>query len=153
MAPSFELTASDGRKISSEGLRGQKNLVLYFYPADFTPVCTKETCGFRDAYQELSGQDTEVVGVSVDSTESHARFAEKYNVPFPLVSDEDQELARKFGVNQGLLGKLHGLMGNTRRVTFVIDKTGTIAAIFAAELSASAHLDGAREAVARLSGR
>ena len=89
MAPSFELTASDGRKISSEGLRGQKNLVLYFYPADFTPVCTKETCGFRDAYQELSGQDTEVVGVSVDSTESHARFAEKYNVPFPLVSDED----------------------------------------------------------------
>jgi len=76
-APAFELTASDGRKISSEGLRGEKNLVLNFYPADFTAVCTKETSGFCDAHQELSWQDTEVIGFSVGNKEPHARFAEK----------------------------------------------------------------------------
>ncbi len=146
-APDFDVVAADGRHLRLADLRGQKNVVLYFYPADFTAVCTRETCGFRDAYAELAGQDTEVVGISVDDDGSHRKFADKYQVTFPLVSDPDRTLARRYDAAGGLL---HGLLGKTARVTYVIDKAGTIAAVFRGELSASKHVDGARATITRL---
>jgi len=147
VAPQFELTASDGRRLSLADLQGQKNVVLYFYPADFTLVCTRETCGFRDLYQDLQRLDTEVIGISVDSDESHQKFAAAHEIPFALVSDGDRKLAEKYGANDGLLAKLRGV---TKRITYVIDKQGRIAGIFDSALRASQHTDGVRALVEKL---
>jgi peroxiredoxin Q/BCP len=142
-APLFDLPASGGRRVKLADYRGKKNVVLYFYPRDFTPVCTKEACGFRDAYEDLIASDTEVIGVSVDGDGSHEKFAEKFGLPFPLVSDPSRELATKYGC----VGILSKLLGRTNRVTFVIDKEGRIASVLESELSASHHVEGVRRAV------
>src|SRR5688572_7062933 len=92
-APDFDVVSSAGQRVRLADFVGKKNVVLYFYPGDFTPVCTRETCGFRDTYAELAGKDTEVIGVSVDSDETHQKFAKKYEVPFALVSDPERSLA------------------------------------------------------------
>jgi peroxiredoxin Q/BCP len=147
LAPEFELTSSDGRALRLADLKGKKNVVLYFYPADFTLVCTRETCGFRDQHQDLQKLDTEVIGVSVDSDESHKKFAAAHEVPFALVSDGDRKLAEKYGANDGLLAKLRGV---TKRITFVIDKQGRIAGIFDSALRAGQHTDGVRALVEKL---
>jgi len=145
-APDFEVVTSGGKKLKLSDFKGKKNVVLYFYPGDFTPVCTKETCGFRDIYDDLASKDTEIIGISVDSDESHRKFAEKYNVPFELVSDEKKEIAKAYGAT----GFLRDILGKLARKTFVIDKQGSIAGVLAAELSASKHIDGVREILARL---
>ncbi len=145
-APDFDVVSSAGKRLKLAELVGKKNVVLYFYPADFTPVCTRETCGFRDAYAELSSQDTEVIGVSVDSDDTHRKFAEKYGIEFSLVSDETKSLARAYGATS----LIRDLFGKTGRVTFVIDKTGTIAGVFRSELDAKKHVDGARELIQKL---
>lgn len=145
-APLFDLPASGGRRVKLEDYRGKKNVVLYFYPRDFTPVCTKEACGFRDAYEDLVAADTEVIGVSVDEDGSHQKFAEKFGLPFPLVSDPKRELATKYGC-VGLLSKI---IGRVNRVTFVIDKEGRVAHVLEGELSASHHVDGVKKAVESL---
>ena len=148
-APDFDVVGSQGgerKALRLADLRGQKNVVLYFYPRDFTPVCTKEACGFRDAYEELQSKDTEVIGVSVDDDASHARFAERHRVPFALVADKDKALAKAYRATT----MLHSLLGRTARLTYVIDKQGRIAAVFDSELLASKHVDGAREAIAKL---
>src|SRR5262245_58302964 len=95
-APDFDAVSSSGEPIRLSSFLGKKNVVLYFYPGDFTPVCTRETCMFRDAYEELADGETEVIGVSVDSDESHRKFAGKYGLRFSLVSDRDKEIARKY---------------------------------------------------------
>jgi peroxiredoxin Q/BCP len=120
-------------------------VVLYFYPRDFTPVCTKEACGFREAYADLA-RDTEVIGISVDEDASHARFASKHKLPFPLVSDSNMSLARAYGATS----LLRNLFGSTKRVTYVIDKQGRVAAVFKSELFASQHVDGARATIEKL---
>jgi thioredoxin-dependent peroxiredoxin len=150
-APAFDVQASDGKRIRLEDFRGKRNVVLYFYPKDFYPkdftrVCTTETCGFRDMYQELMGKDTEVIGVSLDSDESHNKFAAANRVPFPLIADKDRTLAKSYEA----IGPLRGLIGIVKRVTFVIDKQGKIAEILQAELNADTHLDGVRAALAKL---
>jgi len=145
-APAFDVTASDGRKLKLEDFKGKKNVVLYFYPKDFTMVCTAEACGFRDMYEDLVSKDTEVIGVSVDDDESHRGFAAKHRVPFPLVADPDKSLAKKYDV----FGGLRGLFGVTQRVTYVIDKQGKIGGVFASELRAGKHLEGVKETIARL---
>ena len=145
-APSFDLTASDGRRVRSEDLRGKKNVVLYFYPADFTPVCTAEACGFRDMYTDLASQDTEVIGVSVDSEAKHQAFAQKHDVPFPLVADPSRNLARKYDA----AGGLSALVGKAQRITYVIGKDGTIHGVFDSALFAKRHLDGVRETLRHL---
>src|SRR5262245_60599967 len=92
-APDFDVTARQSgasRRLRLSDFRGQKNVVLYFYPRDFTPVCTAEACGFRDMYEELASQDTEVIGVSVDDDASHDRFAAHHHVTFPLVADPER---------------------------------------------------------------
>lgn len=145
-APDFDVVSSSGKRLKLADFAGSKNVVLYFYPGDFTPVCTKETCGFNAAYDELAGSDTEVIGVSVDSDESHRKFAEKYGLQFDLVSDGDKELARKYEATS----LIRDLLGKTSRITYVIDKKGEIAGVFKGELSASKHVDGARELIKKL---
>jgi peroxiredoxin Q/BCP len=145
-APDFEVVASNGKRIKLSELVGKKNVVLYFYPGDFTPVCTKETCGFRDAYQELASSDTEVIGVSVDSDDSHRKFAEKYGVQFDLVSDANKELAKKYQATSFL----RDILGKLGRITYVIDKKGEIAGVFQGELSANKHVHGARDLIKKL---
>lgn len=149
-APDFEVTASDGRRVALADLRGKKNLVLYFYPGDFTPVCTKETCSFRDMYADLVSKDTEVLGVSTDDDASHAKFAAKYDVGFPLAADPEMRLARLYGVQDGPLGLLRDLLKRVRRVTYVIDKRGKIAGVFTGELQAAKHTVGVQKLVAEL---
>jgi peroxiredoxin Q/BCP len=145
-APEFDVTSSAGKRLKLSDLAGKKNVVLYFYPGDFTPVCTKETCGFRDAFAELESAETEVIGVSVDSDDSHRKFAEKYGIPFSLVSDENKELAKKYEATSFL----RDILGKTSRITYVIDKRGEIAGVFQGELSASKHVEGARELIKKL---
>jgi peroxiredoxin Q/BCP len=145
-APAFEAPDEAGQTWQSSKHIGKKIIVLYFYPGDFTPICTKETCGFRDMMGELESADTEVIGVSVDSNESHEKFAAEYKVPFALVSDSDRKLAKTYGATS-LLGNLLGKVG---RVTFVIDKKWTIAGVFQAELSAAKHVDGVKAAIKKL---
>lgn len=146
-APDFDVTSSAGAKLRLADFLGKKNVVLYFYPADFTLVCTRETCGFRDAYEELASKDTEVIGISIDSDASHERFAKEYKVPFALVSDEGRTLSKSYDAS----GFLQGLIGKVARVTYVIDKKGEIAGVFESELRASKHVDGVRELIRKLS--
>jgi len=145
-APDFDVVSSSGKRLRLADFAGQKNIVLYFYPGDFTPVCTKETCGFNSVYDELSSAETEVIGVSVDSDESHRKFKEKYGLQFDLISDGDKELARKYEATS----LLRDLLGKASRVTYVIDKKGEIAGVFKGELSASKHVEGARDLIRKL---
>ena len=130
-APAFQATAVggnyDGQAVSLSGLRG-KTVVLYFYPKDDTPGCTKQACGLRDAWRDLAGK-AEVFGVSTDPVKSHAKFIEKFNLPFPLLSDPEKEIVTAFGVwvEKSMYGKKY--MG-TERSTFVIGPDGKVKAIF-----------------------
>ncbi len=127
-APDFTLPSDTGEKISLKDFRGKK-VVLYFYPKDDTPGCTKEACSFRDNIDRILQKDAVVLGVSADSIESHKKFKEKYNLNFPLLSDEKHKVLEKYGVwkEKKLYGKK--FMG-TVRTTFIIDENGKIAHIF-----------------------
>jgi peroxiredoxin Q/BCP len=145
-APLFDVTAHDGRRIALSDFAGKRNVVLFFYPKDETSICTKEACGFRDAYEELMGQDTEVIGVSYDSNASHDQFARRHHLPFPLLPDTSRALAKAYGATS-LIG---GLFNTPSRITFLIGKNGAIAGIFRGALSADVHVEGIREAVKKL---
>jgi peroxiredoxin Q/BCP len=122
-APDFTLMDEQGRPVSLKDFLGKKPVVLYFYPKDFTSGCTTEACSFRDDYKAYAEKGAVVIGVSLDSVESHTRFSEKYELPFALLSDNRKEVAKAYGV----LG-IGGLMA--KRVTFIVNKQGQIAAIF-----------------------
>ncbi len=127
-APDFSLPTGDGKTLSLKDLRGKK-VVLYFYPKDNTSGCTKEACSFRDEIKKFERKGTVIVGVSADSVESHRKFAGKFDLPFPLVSDEKKDVISAYGV-----WKKKSLYGRTflgiERTTFVIDETGKIAQIY-----------------------
>jgi peroxiredoxin Q/BCP len=127
-APDFTLPVGSGGKLSLKDLKGKK-VVLYFYPKDDTPGCTREACSFRDNISVLQKRGAVVIGVSTDSVESHGKFATKYKLPFTLVSDEEKELVKKYGVWQekSMYGRKY--MG-TVRTTFLIDEKGIISHIF-----------------------
>lgn len=95
-APLFTLKDESGEKVSLKSLRG-KNVIVYFYPKDDTPGCTKEACGFRDLHGEFSSADTVILGISPDGAESHARFIDKFDLPFTLLSDPDRKVMEKYG--------------------------------------------------------
>lgn len=95
-APDFTLTDAEGKSVSLKDFRG-KDLILYFYPKDDTPGCTKEACGFRDAWKELQQLGVTVVGVSADGADSHQKFIRKYKLPFPLLTDPDYTVMKKYG--------------------------------------------------------
>ena len=127
-APSFALKDQTGEVISLDSLKG-KNVVLYFYPKDDTSGCTKEACNFRDELPKFSKLDAVILGVSPDSVESHRKFAEKYKLPFSLLSDEKKEVCDKYSVWQekSMYGKKY--MGVVR-TTFIINDKGIIKKIF-----------------------
>jgi peroxiredoxin Q/BCP len=148
-APDFEVTARQAgkdRALSLRGILAEKNLVLYFYPRDFTTVCTREACGFQSSYAELFASDTEVVGVSVDDAETHDRFAREHGIEFPLVSDPSRLLARRYHATS----IVRDVMGVAARLTYVIGRGGRIEGIFDSAIRASHHVDGARGVIARL---
>ncbi|HET7224248.1 MAG TPA: thioredoxin-dependent thiol peroxidase [Candidatus Eisenbacteria bacterium] len=128
-APDFTLPSTSGEPVSLRQFKGRKTVVLYFYPKDDTPGCTREACDFRDHHAELEAANVVVLGVSPDPMESHLKFRDKQHLPFPLLSDEDASIARMYGVwkQKNLYGKKS--MG-IERTTFVIDKTGRIAQIW-----------------------
>ncbi len=147
-APAFSLPASTGKKISLKDFSGEKNVVLYFYPKDDTPGCTKEACGFRDDLKKFAAKDTVVLGISPDSVESHQKFTEKFSLPFPLLADEGHAIAEKYGVwvEKNMYGKKS--MG-VQRATFLIDKEGKIAAAWP-RVQVDGHVDAVAEAVKKL---
>lgn len=123
-APEFEVKDQNGNTVKLSDFRGKK-VILYFYPKDNTPGCTKEACNFRDNYQSLQGKGFEVLGVSTDSEKSHLKFIDKYDLPFTLLVDEDKELVNKYGVwgPKKFMGKEYD---GLHRTTFIIDEEGKI---------------------------
>jgi len=128
-APDFTLPSTTGENISLRQYKGKKTVVLYFYPKDETPGCTREACDFRDHSAEFEKLNVVVLGISNDNMESHNHFREKHKLPFPLLVDEDASVSKMFGVykQRNLYGKKY--MG-IERTTFVIDRTGRIAQIY-----------------------
>jgi len=128
-APEFSLPSTSGEPISLKQYKGKKTVILYFYPKDETPGCTREACDFRDHSAELEAHQAVILGVSNDPIDSHHAFREKHKLPFPLLSDEDAAVSKAYGVykQKNLYGKKY--MG-IERTTFVIDRTGRIAQIY-----------------------
>lgn len=122
---------------------GKKNIVLYFYPKDETPGCTKEACSFRDSYQQLTELDAEVLGVSGQSVESHKSFATHYGLPFILLADVGNKVRELYGVPQSM-----GIMPG--RVTYIIDKKGVVRHIFNSQTQAQRHVEEAKQTLAML---
>lgn len=126
-APDFTLPDKDGKNVSLSDFLGKK-VVLYFYPKDNTPGCTRQACAFAGAYSQFKAKGVEVIGVSRDSVASHIRFAEKYNLPFIILSDTGLDAIEKYGVWQEK--KLYGKVSmGVVRTTFIIDEQGNIADI------------------------
>jgi peroxiredoxin Q/BCP len=128
-APAFTLPASDGSKVSLRDYRGREKVVLYFYPKDNTPGCTKEACGFRDSIAGVRRKGAVVLGISRDSVASHEKFIAKFELPFLLLSDVTGEVCEKYGVlkeKESAGRKVTGIV----RSTFVIDTDGRIKKIF-----------------------
>lgn len=123
-APNFNLPDQNGTTHTLQDFRG-KWLVLYFYPKDDTPGCTQEACAFRDDLNQLAEMGSEVVGVSVDDSASHAEFAKKYHLPFPLLADKTGEVAASYGALMNL-----GIIKLARRFTFLIDPQGNISKVY-----------------------
>lgn len=132
--PNFKLKNQDGRDVSLSSFKG-KPLVLYFYPADESPGCTKEACAFRDSYDAFKRAGAQVVGISVDNPASHKAFAKKYRLPFVLLSDENNQVRKQWGVPSDLFGALPG------RQTYVMDKKGVVQLIYNNQFQPEKHID------------
>lgn len=142
-APSFEAPDQNGEMVRSSDLAGQRYLI-YFYPHDDTPVCTKQAIGFEDSRQGLESLDVAVLGVSANSVGSHARFAKKYDLGFRLLADPDRRLIKDFGAD--------GFLGRISRVSYLVGPDGRVEAVHKAELSAKSHIEWAKREVERRSG-
>jgi peroxiredoxin Q/BCP len=128
VAPNFAAKDANGETVRLKDLRGQK-VVLYFYPKDDTPGCTKEACSFRDAFADFKKRDIKVLGVSTDSEASHKKFAAKYKLPFTLLADPDHSIANAYGVygEKKFMGRTY--LG-VKRITFLIDEKGRVKKVF-----------------------
>jgi peroxiredoxin Q/BCP len=146
-SPSPTLKSEDhrGRTVDLEAMRAQGPVVLFFYPADFTPVCTKEACGFQAAQPDFAALGAQIVGISADPPQSHRKFAQRYGLDYSLVTDPG-DLADRFGV-----ARPFGL--GTRRVTYVIDPEGIVRGAFHHELRAEKHLKQVSELLHKLTRR
>ncbi len=127
-APDFTSTDQSGKQVSLSDFKGKK-VVLYFYPKDDTPGCTKEACNFRDNYKQLQDEGFEVLGVSADTEKKHQKFVEKYDLPFTLLADTDKEVINAYGVwgKKKFMGREYD---GIHRETFVIDENGKIEKVF-----------------------
>ena len=144
-APAFKTTDANGEDVSLKDLRGQK-VVLYFYPKDDTPGCTKEACSFRDAFSKFKKSGITILGVSPDSEKSHQKFATKYKLPFTLLADKEHAIADAYGVwgEKKFMGRTY--MG-VHRKTFLIDEKGKIKKVFE-KVKPEEHADEVLEAFA-----
>ena len=142
-APVFESVSDDGSKFSLSELIGKTNIVLYFYPKDFTTGCTKEACTFRDNWDKVLALGATVVGISSDDTQTHADFKKKHDLPFTLVSDETKSIRKLYGATGTFL---------PQRVTFVVDKSGKIRNIFNSQLNITRHVEEALKTLGEMSG-
>ncbi|GAB3677365.1 peroxiredoxin [Salinisphaera aquimarina] len=135
-APVIDRIAHDGERVNTAAEPDARPVVVYFYPRDDTPVCTRQACSFRDHLGEFNALDAQVIGVSADDDASHRDFAERHALTFPLISDHDGSLSQAFGVGRAL-----GVLAN--RVTFVIDRHGVIVMRYQAQLAAARHVEKA----------
>jgi thioredoxin-dependent peroxiredoxin len=142
-APDFTLPSQSGEMVSLKDFLGTRVVILYFYPKDETPECTKEACTFMDEHEQFGKLDAEVIGVSSDSIESHRRFAEKHNLSFTLLSDEGGKVRRMYGV-PNTFGIFPG------RVTYVIDEAGVVRHVFSSQIGALKHVEGALKSLAAI---
>ena len=142
-APDFTLEAQDGRTVSLHDYRGSKNVVVYFYPKDFTMGCTTEAKTFGSNYDQVKNLDAEVIGISSDPADSHSRFANECGVKFPLLSDRDGKVRALYGVKSSL-GIFPG------RVTFVIDRQGVVRSVFSSQTNPKGHVSKALEVLSGL---
>ena len=131
-APKFALIDQDGKIVRLHDYRGS-NVVLFFYPRNHTPGCTRDACGFRDQFAAFQETDTIVIGISEDSPDSHLSFARRYQLPYRLLSDGNREVATSYGVRRFL-----GIL--SQRVTFVIDRTGVVRNIFSSHFQLYRHI-------------
>lgn len=135
--PSFQLKNQHGEMIKIEDIIGSEKLVIYFYPKDDSPGCTKQACSFRDAFEDFKDAGARVIGISSDNEKSHKKFAGKHNLPFTLLADSDKSVRKQFGVPTNLLGLLPG------RVTYIIDKKGIVQGLFNSQLNFDKHISEA----------
>ena len=135
-APGFTLNDQDGNPVSLSDYQGKRNVVLFFYPKDFSPGCTTQACSFRDNYEDFTDMDAVVIGVSNDSEESHKKFLDTYMLPFTLLSDPKGKIRSLYGSTKAF-GFLPG------RYTFIIDKTGIVRHIFTSETNMKKHIEEA----------
>lgn len=142
--PQFELKDQHGVLQKSEDLIGAKTLVIYFYPKDDTPGCTKEACSFRDSYTEFTDAGCEVVGISSDTEKKHKKFAESHNLPYILLADTSKKVRKAFGVPGNLFGLIPG------RVTYIIDKNGIVQGVFNSQTDVTGHVTEALKVVKSL---
>ncbi len=138
--PHFTATDTHGNAFDSNSVVGKNPVVVYFYPKNNTPGCNAQACSFRDQYQDFTDLGATVIGISGDSQASHEKFAQKYSLPFTLLSDYDKKIRTAFDVPSGLFGLLPG------RVTYVADKEGIIRMIFDSQM-ATKHIPKALEAI------
>lgn len=140
-APDFSTTLDDGTLFHLADERGAHNVVLYFYPKDFTSGCTKEACAFRDNYAEIGRYDAIIVGVSADSAQSHNDFRQRHELPFPLISDTEGTVRDLYEARRSLLPFI------PPRITYVIDKAGVIRAAMRHDIQVTRHIDEVLEAL------
>ena len=143
-APTFKLKNQDGKVVSLEDMKGKK-VILYFYPKDDTPGCTREACNFRDDLPEFKGLNAVIMGVSPDTVESHKKFKIKYSIPFDLLSDVDREVCELYEVWKEKNNYGKKLMG-VERTTYIIDEKGVISHIFN-KVKVDGHNDELKEAL------
>ena len=145
-APAFRAKDQEGETVSLSDFKGKK-LVLYFYPKDDTPGCTKEACSFRDGWSKFKKRGIAVLGVSTDDEKSHRKFADKFSLPFPLLADPEKKIVTDYGVwgEKSMYGRKY--MG-THRVTYVIDEKGKIAAVWP-KVKPDGHADEILEAIGK----
>jgi peroxiredoxin Q/BCP len=141
-APDFELRSSTGETVRLSDFRGKSEVVLFFYPKDHSPACTMEACTFRDSHEAFREAGAEVIGISADSTDSHRRFAERFRLPFLLLTDADGEVRARYGVPR-TLGVFPG------RVTYLIDRDGIVRHRFSSQLRPKWHVAEALERLRR----
>jgi len=142
-APDFTLPSQSGDEVRLFDRLGERVVVLYFYPKDNTSGCTAEACAFRDSYETFTDAGAEVIGVSSDSADKHAAFAGQHNLPFTLVADKGGRVRKSYGV-PSVLGVIPG------RVTYVIDRTGTVRHVFSSMTNIGQHVNDALEMVRQL---
>jgi len=142
--PDFQLKNQKGELVQIKNLIGEKKLVIYFYPKDDTPGCTKEACSFRDNYEDFKDFGCEVIGISSDNEKKHTDFASKYNLPFILLADTDKTVRNQFGVPGNLFGLIPG------RVTYIIGLDGIVKGIYNSQTNPLGHIEKALELVKNL---